>query len=314
MLLTFLAVQRGDPFGFDLVGALPPALGLAILIGVVIHSRRAGMPRLFAAATAFLQMTLFTLLGVILAYAIAAGAGPLWDARLAVADRALGLDWPAIRRLLDASPLLVWPLGLAYHSLILQMVVVIIALSEARRFAALQQAVCAAILSGFVTVLLSGLMPALGNLFEPGAYRHLWPSVAWMEKGIVTGLRDGSLRVIDLCAMMGIVSSPSYHATLAAIFIWAFGQLPRLRVAGSAWAVLTIVATPVFGGHYGVDVIAGLLLAPPAVAAARLLVRLPRQRPMPVRALGGSKGAVACYSEQVPPRLEAAAQQCSRAA
>ena len=42
---------------------------------------------------------------------------------------------------------------------------------------------------------------------------------------------------------------------------------------GEGWATPTIVATPVFGGHYGVDVIMGLVLAPPALFAARHLTR-----------------------------------------
>lgn len=118
----------------------------------------------------------------------------------------------------------------------------------------------------------------MGNLFDPSHYRNLWPSVAWLEQGLISGLRDGSVRVLDLTMLMGIVSFPSFHATLAAIFIWAFRAIPRFAVPGGAWAVLTILATPVFGGHYGADVIMGLILAPPAIVAAS---HLTRRRPSP---------------------------------
>ena len=80
---------------------------------------------------------------------------------------------------------------------------------------------------------------------------------------------------------MGIVSFPSFHATLAAIFIWAFGAMPRLAGPGRGWAILTIVATPVFGGHYGVDVLMGLLLAPPAIVAAQRLTQRGQPCPQP---------------------------------
>jgi hypothetical protein len=86
-----------------------------------------------------------------------------------------------------------------------------------------------AVLAGFVTILISLLMPAAGNLFDPSHYRHLWPSIAWLERDLVAGLRDGSGRVLDLTQLMGIVSFPSYHATLAALFIWCAGDLPRQR-------------------------------------------------------------------------------------
>jgi len=218
-------------------------------------------------------MTLFTVLGVVLAYALAAQSGALWDQRLAAADRAIGFNWPVVLHLLDKVPVAIWVLGLAYHSLTVQMIVVIVALSGLTRFDTLRTMVCAAILSGFVTILISGLTPAMGNLFDPSHYRHLWPSVAWLEQGLISGLRDGSRHVLDLTMLMGIVSFPSFHATLAAIFIWAFRAIPRLAVPGGAWAILTIIATPVFGGHYGADVIMGLILAPPAIVAANYLTR-----------------------------------------
>jgi membrane-associated phospholipid phosphatase len=273
MLLTLLATQYHLAFSLDPVRAMPAVAALIVLGAAIAFGRRTARPRLTAGATAFLQMTLFTLLGVVLAYALAAQSGALWDDRLAAADRAMGFDWPLVLRLLDTMPAVIWALGLAYHSLTVQMIVVIVALSGLSRFDTLRTTVCAAILSGFIVILISALIPAMGNLFDPSHYRHLWPSVAWAEQGLISGLRDGSHRILDLTMLMGIVSFPSYHATLAAIFIWAFRAIPRLAVPGQVWAVLTILATPVFGGHYGTDVIMGLILAPPAIIAARHLTR-----------------------------------------
>ncbi|RZM37528.1 MAG: hypothetical protein EOP67_00825 [Sphingomonas sp.] len=273
MLLCFLIAQYGLAFTVDPLRAVPAIVVVTVLGGALALGRYTGRPRLAAGARAFLQMTLFTLLGVVLAYALAASSGALWDVQLMAADRAIGFDWPMVFALLDRFPPVIWMLGLAYHSLTLQMIVVIVTLSGAAKFDTLRTAVCAAILSGFVTILISGLMPAMGNLFDPSRYVHLWPSIAWLEQGLISGLRDGSRRVLDLSMLMGIVSFPSFHATLAAIFIWAFRALPRLTLAGQAWGILTILATPVFGGHYGVDVIMGLILAPPAIVAAQRLTQ-----------------------------------------
>lgn len=273
MLLSFLVARYHHAFSIDPVRAAPAIASLITLGAAMAIGTRTARPRLAAGATAFLQMTLFTLLGVVLAYALAARSGVLWDDRLAAADRAIGFNWPVMLGVLDKAPPAVWLLGLAYHSLTVQMIVVIVALSGLAKFDTLRTTVCAAILSGFVTILISGLTPAMGNLFDPAAYRHIWPSVAWLEQGLISGLRDGSHRVLDLTMLMGIVSFPSFHATLAAIFIWSFRAIPRFSVAGRAWAVLTILATPIFGGHYGVDVIMGLILAPPAIVAANHLTR-----------------------------------------
>jgi hypothetical protein len=273
MLVAFVSISHHDRFTLDPRGAALPLAGLTILTGGIWLGKRFGRARLTLASETFLQMTLFTMLGVVLAYAIAARGGALWDDRLAAADHALGFDWPAIRAALDHLPPLVWLLGLAYHSLVVQMIVAIVALSHAGRTSVLRIAVGAAILSGFVTILVSGLFPAMGNVFDPASYRHLWPSIAWLETDLIGGLRDGSIRIVDLGAMMGIVTFPSFHATLALIFIWAFGHLPRFAHPAQCWAGLTIVATPVCGGHYAVDVLAGLALAPPAIILMHRLAR-----------------------------------------
>jgi membrane-associated phospholipid phosphatase len=277
MLMSFLAAQYHHRFTVDPIRAVPALASLMALGSARAIGKYTARPRLAAGATAFLQMTLFTLFGVVLAYALAANSGRLWDIRLAAADHAVGFNWPVVFAVLDTCPPAIWLLGLAYHSLTLQMVVVIVALSGTAKFDTLRTMVCAAILSGFVTILISGLTPARGNLFDPSHYVHLWPSIAWLEQELISGLRDGSLRVLDLTMLMGIVSFPSFHATLAAIFIWAFAALPRIALPARAWAILTIIATPVFGGHYGIDVIMGLLLAPPAILAARHLTQ--RRRP-----------------------------------
>ena len=259
-------------FSVDYPRALLPTLGLLILLGTTIAGRFRHSPRLEAGGTAFLQMTLFTILGVVLAYALAARAGPLWDARLAAADRWLGFDWPAIYRAADTAPAAVWIGALAYHSLVLQMIVCIVALSGTGRADALRIAVAGAILSGALTIAISGAIPAMGNVFDPARYTNLWPSIAWLERNLIAGLRDGRERTLDLSYLMGIVSFPSYHATLPVILAWAQRDVPVLRILAPAWALVTIIATPLFGGHYAVDVLAGLALGMFGIALAPYLV------------------------------------------
>lgn len=272
MAAACLLACHGLGFRIRAATAIAPAVGLAILCAGAIVGIRTNRPRLHAGAIAFLQMTLFTLLGVVLAYALAARAGPLWDGAFAAADRRLGLDWPALFAAADKAPPALWIGGFAYHSLTLQMIVCIVVLSAAGQAGRLTVAVTAAILGGFVTILISAAMPAMGNVFDPAAYRHMWPSIAWMERAMITGLRDGSYRTLDLTQLMGIVSFPSYHATLPVILAWAQRDARGWRIVAPLWAGVTIVATPVFGGHYGVDVLGGLAMAPPAIAAASRMV------------------------------------------
>jgi hypothetical protein len=273
MALACLAAGYGLGFHVDPVRAIPLTLGILLLAGGMTVGTRRARPRLRAGATAFLQMTLFTVFGVVLAYALAARAGPLWDPAFTAADRWLGFDWPAVFAAADRAPLLLWIGGLAYHSLTLQMIVCIVVLSATGRADTLRTAVTAAILGGFATIALSGLLPAMGNVFDPAAYHRLWPSVAWVERDMIAGLRDGSWRTLDLTQLMGIVSFPSYHATLPVILSWAQRDVRGWRIVASLWAVVTIVATPVFGGHYAVDVLGGLAMAGLALVGAPYLVR-----------------------------------------
>ena len=275
-----LFAGHGMGFVVSLPRAILPGAGVLILAGAILIGQGTGRPRLAAASAAFLQMTLFTIGGVVLAYLLAARGGPLWDARLAAADVRLGFNWPAVFRAADAAPGALWAGGIAYESLTAQMVVCIVALSATRRFEALRIAVAAAIMSGLVTILISGAMPAIGNLFDPAAYRHLSPSIAWRERDLIRGLRDGTARVVDLGLLKGIVSFPSYHAALPVILAWAQRDVAWLRIVTPIWAGVTILATPLFGGHYGVDVLAGLVLAVAAMAIApRLVVRQPPPSP-----------------------------------
>lgn len=251
-------------------GAIPIA-GVAVLLAAMLIGKARNRAPLALGATAFLQMTLFTLIGIVLSYALAARAGPLWDTRLGAVDRALGFNWPVIFEMADQYRAALWLGGLAYHSLTLQMVLCIVVLSATGQADRLRIAITAAIASGFATIMISGMTPALGNVFDPRHYRHLWPSVAWVEQDMLAGLRDGSWRMIDLTQLMGIVTFPSYHATLPIILAWAIGQTPRWRVIAPVWAGITIVATPLFGGHYAIDVLAGAGLAVLALRLAPIL-------------------------------------------
>jgi hypothetical protein len=272
MVTACLLACRGLGFRIDPARAVVPAIGLAILCAAAALGRMGGRPRLQIGATAFLQMTLFTIIGVILSYALAARGGALWDDRLAAADRALGFDWPAVFAAADRSVAMLWMGGLAYHSLTLQMIVAIVVLSANAQATRLRVAVAAAILGGFATILISGVTPAMGNVFDPADYDHLWRSVAWMEQDMLRGLRAGTWRTLDLTQLMGIVSFPSYHATLPVILAWAQRDVRGWRLVAPVWAGLTIIATPLFGGHYGVDVLAGILIAVIALTIAPVFV------------------------------------------
>ncbi|HEX9954863.1 MAG TPA: phosphatase PAP2 family protein [Allosphingosinicella sp.] len=269
----FALLQAAEPFSIIWSGVVPPAAIFLLLLGAETMAR---LPRqvhpLAAALPFFRQVLLFSCLGAALSYQVAAHAGPLWDPGFRAVDNTLGFHSASVFRFLDERPFLAAFNGAMYHSLIPQLVVLLLALAWTGRILEMRLLLLASIASGFAAVLISALLPAAGNLYDPAAFPHLGESAAWLHRGDILGLRDGSLRSLDLAEMKGIVTFPSYHAALATIYIAAFRQLPALRWPGSLWALLTIAATPAGGGHYFVDVIAGVVLACGALAFARRAV------------------------------------------
>lgn len=203
-----------------------------------------------------------------LTYLCARFALPLRDAGMVAADAAIGFRWDRWWRTLGEHPSLRAVLHLAYGSLRVQLVVLSFAMPfsgdrhRSAEFFALTTA------TGVVTCVLSGLLPAVGAMPWFGI-----PGAAWLPD--LMQLRTAAAPRFDLPAMHGIVTFPSYHATLAVLYSWAARRMGLLTIAFVALNAVMLVSTPSEGGHYLVDVIAGVAIALAAIAVARRVRRLP---------------------------------------
>lgn len=228
---------------------------------------------------ALMQVLLFSALGSILSYLLARGGGLLWDQSFTAWDRALGLDWLGFVRAVDQHGWLVTALRLAYASLIPQIIVLVLVLGFTGRLEKLRGVMLGAILCGTVCVLASPFFPAVSNYVALGLtaadFRHVDPYAGYIHLADFNGLRDGTMSVLDLAKMQGIITFPSYHAGLSAVTLWGFwtSGVRWLKWTGPIVALGTIVATPVDGGHYFVDVLAGIAIAIASVLVARRAVR-----------------------------------------
>jgi membrane-associated phospholipid phosphatase len=81
-------------------------------------------------------------------------------------------------------------------------------------------------------------------------------------------IRDGSLRVLDLPELGGIVTFPSFHAAAAAIYVWALWPVRFARWLGLLSNSAMLVATPIGGGHFLADVIAGIAVVVLSIVGA----------------------------------------------
>lgn len=231
-------------------------------------------PRLGAVLTSTSQIIAFAAVGAPLSYLAATAGFPLQDALFDSWDRQwLHLDWSSMMQFIAARPNLRLVLLLAYSSFAVQTVTTVFALGVAGQFARLTTFIVAFISTTLITIALSAALPAVG----PWVFFDLHPAMAdgflptsstsWP---VFLGLRDGTFHTIHGMNSEGIITFPSLHAALGILFaatLW--------RVRGIKWAALMLnglmlVATPAYGSHYFVDVIAGVSIAALCwIAAAR---------------------------------------------
>jgi len=183
---------------------------------------------------------------------------PLWDDLLIRIDQALGFDWMTVCRWLLSMPPLVQVLRLAYEALLPEVVVVLLVLvfvspDGARRFTT------ALILSLLPTIAILWLMPV------EGAFAHY--QVA-SPPSFVTTFRQ--LRLHELTAVPaitdGIISFPSYHACAAVLLVYFLRPIPIAFPIAIFVNGLMVTATPLYGGHYLTDVLAGIVVAAVTIA------------------------------------------------
>ena len=100
---------------------------------------------------------------------------------------------------------------------------------------------------------------------------HVLPTVS-TSWPVFHGLRDGTWRtLIAGRSSRGIITFPSLHAALAVIVAAALWPLARLRWVFVVLNTAMLIATPIDGSHYFVDVLAGVALAALCLVAARTI-------------------------------------------
>ncbi|QJQ33223.1 phosphatase PAP2 family protein [Sphingomonas lacunae] len=273
ILLSIAILQGRGPLWIELASLLPISLAtVALGAASIFYTRVRQRPNFAAMCLSLLQILLFSAAGSLLSYLLAREGGALWDSTFAQWDAAIGFDWLAYVRWVDSHGWMVLPLKLAYASLIPQILVLVLAQGFSGQIRDMRRMILAAMLCGTVTILLSPLFPAVSNFVHLGLttadFRHVDPWAGYIHLAHFEALRAGTMESLSLTKAQGIITFPSYHAGLATVTLWAFWRTPWVRWPGVITAILTIVATPVDGGHYLVDILAGTGLALACIAVS----------------------------------------------
>jgi membrane-associated phospholipid phosphatase len=219
------------------------------------------------------QLIAFAAVAAPLSYVAASASLPLRDAALAHLDHALGFDWKGLLALMQQWPDFFRLMHLIYLSLSLQMIAALLLLGFTGRLPWLRIYMLAFIFAALITIAISTLLPAEGAWLYYGITGTPAPlPLSHTSWPVFFGLRDGSFRLLMGVGTEGVITFPSLHAALAVILVAAFWQVPIARWPAVVLNSLLLVATPIDGSHYFVDVIAGIGIAALCVAAARTLV------------------------------------------
>jgi PAP2 superfamily protein len=255
---------------FDWTSVALPAVA-CIALGAIAWFYRYRRPdeRIVACLIAVAQIVAFSAAGAVLSYALATANRPLWDDALLSWDGALGFDWRAYVGFVAARPWLHAVLTAAYATLIAQMVVAVAVLGLSGRIVEAKICNAAVVISALVTIVVSPLVPAMPMFLHADVAPHDYPKFLVH----LMALRDGTMETVSLADVDGIISFPSYHTALALILTASVWKLRWLRWPFVVLNALLIAATPIHGGHYFVDLIAGAAVAVLAMAASHPLAR-----------------------------------------
>ncbi|MEA2988052.1 MAG: hypothetical protein QOG83_763 [Alphaproteobacteria bacterium] len=267
-------------FSIEPVG-LAVSLGFVAVYALFAHlnarssTRRDPQVMFVLGATA--QLVLVTVVMSPLTYVAAATNFPLQDANLLAIDRALGLDWRAYVAFVNDRPLLAAWLSYGYTMIRWPIFAIPVVLAAAYRYQRLEEFTFSFAVGLIATTIVSALVPAIGVYQEigldPATLANLEPRAYLDQVRDLAPVRDGTLRQLDLFGLAGIVTFPSFHATSAVLYAWALWPVRWMRPIALLANIAMLASTPIDGGHYFVDLAAGVAVAVLAMLAARAVSR-----------------------------------------
>jgi hypothetical protein len=266
LLSAYLLAYTQDQVRFKTANTLAVALIAIILSCAAVFYTKARcedrLARLFRAVVELILLAFFT--GG-LSYTAAALNRPLWDDSLDGWDQSLGFHWREWLNLLNAHPDVNVLLVISYHSMVPQLACALIALVTARAYRTLDIFLIAFGIAATVSVTVSGGMPALSPLVHygilPSDYPNISLAVPLEFADHVRALRDGSMHMIDLGGAQGLVTFPSFHTACGVLLVLAFWRIPYVRWLGLILNSIMLLAVPIEGSHYLLDLFAGIAVA-----------------------------------------------------
>jgi len=213
--------------------------------------------------------------GLFIFVSLLCAAASYSDPVLARIDALLQFNWLAWYELVAAYPALQIAGRIAYANIYFSPLILMAAFAHS---GARERAQCLLVsfwLAAIITLTLFVTMPAVGPL------SYLWqgpipymPTSGTFQADLLPALRDRSSGPLDLGNLEGLVCAPSFHSTSAILYMvmgWGHRKI-RWPLIGLNSAML--LATPVEGTHYLIDMIGGVFVAIVALCLTSLTLSL----------------------------------------
>lgn len=227
------------------------------------------------------QLAVVTLMGIMLTYVASTVPLPYRDFEFHRIDQWLGFQREAYLNFIERNHGLQKLLLFAYDSLVPQTLLLLIATAAVRDVDRLQRYVIAFVIAVTATAVIASFLPAANAVI----YVDKVPTdVSILPDGrhsyfpTLEGLRAGTLRDINLNALEGLISFPSFHTTAAILLAWAMWSIVALRFIVVPLNFLLIASTPLCGAHYVIDMIGGAAVAVASILATARLARAAQRR------------------------------------
>ena len=244
------------------------SMGLA-LVGLFYEYIRKD-PRLSGMLLGTSFLIAFSAAFAVLNYFLLTVAGTRIDKTLAVVDRAMGVDWPAMMAFAAGHPFFNFVLLFVYRSVMPQIALLMMCLGWRARGDEIASFCLALAVGATLTVAIWTLFPSFGAFsvydLPPNVENRLTLALdSHYAHALVALLTDGPGRITPN-ELKGLIGFPSFHIVLAILVTWYARSWKIICLPLTVINLVVFVATPIQGGHHVIDVVGGIAVAALSIA------------------------------------------------
>ena len=221
-------------------------------------------------------------------YVVMANDQPLVQPLLNSWDRSLGLDWFAYANFVGHHPWLALMMQNAYDLMIKGLLVVMGLCIIQGKPERCTELIALTFATAIAAMIIGSYFPASSAMTYLGtdALKALFPpeTGSIFEQSFMEA-RGSIPMLLDPMHTQGITQFPSFHMVCGILIIYGARGAWWKFYPALAFSLLLMAATPIYGGHYFVDLIAGAFLASAAIAISQIIVRLISRRKQDYAAL-----------------------------